>query len=139
MLVFAFTNQDRIARGQATEEEFRALGLDVAYVCPHRDDEGCPCRKPASGMLHQAAFEHGLDLTRCAVIGDVGGTDMLAAAAVGVRKVLVRTGWGESSLDPYRHTWAGVGPDSIAADLLHAVHWLIGQTAQQREAQPRAR
>lgn len=127
--VFAFTNQHRVGLGQATQEEFEAqfqsFGLDGTYLCPHAAEVECDCRKPAPAMLHQAAREHGLDLTRCAVIGDVGKTDMLAAAAVGATKILVRTGWGESSLGEYRHTWAEVEPDYIADDLLQAVQWLL--------------
>ncbi|WP_343226102.1 HAD hydrolase-like protein [Paenibacillus sp. ACRRY] len=49
-------------------------------------------------MLLEASQQHHLDLSRCIVIGDVGDTEMLAAHAVGATRVLVRTGWGESSL-----------------------------------------
>lgn len=51
---------------------------------------------------------------------------MLAAAAVGAIKVLVRTGWGENSLMAYRKDWyEAAEPDFIAADLLEAAQWLI--------------
>lgn len=77
-------------------------------------------------MLLRAATEHGLDLTSCAVIGDVGSTDMLAAAAVGAKKVLVETGWGKQSLETYRHKWYDqASPDFVATDLLDAVRWLL--------------
>lgn len=127
--LFAFTNQHRISRGQATEGEFRrqfaGYGFDQAYICPHSSEEPCLCRKPGTAMLEQAADEHGLDLRRCAVIGDVGSTDMLAAAKVGAVKVLVRTGWGEQSLGEYRHTWAETEPDYVAQDLPKAASWLL--------------
>lgn len=127
--VFALTNQHRISDGRATEEEFveqfRVFGLHGAYICPHRSEADCGCHKPAPGLLHKAAKEHDLDLSKCAVIGDVGDTDMMAAAAVGAVKVLVRTGWGESSLGAHRHTWADVEPDYIAVDLLDAAQWLV--------------
>jgi HAD superfamily hydrolase (TIGR01662 family) len=128
MKVFALTNQHRISRGQATvrefEQQFQEYGFDQAYICPH--EEQCGCRKPKPGMLHQAAEQHGLDLTMCIVIGDVGDTDMLAAHAVGATKIMVRTGWGESSLTKFRDKWAQTEPDYIAADILDAVHWIIG-------------
>jgi len=128
-LLFALTNQYRISRGEATEEdfhrEFEDLKLDGAYICPHDIDFPCNCKKPAPGMLLRAAEEHGLDLSRCVVIGDTGATDMLAAQAVGATKVLVKTGWGESSLGEYRHTWADVEPDYIAGDLLDAAKWVV--------------
>ncbi len=125
--VFAITNQYRISRGEATvaefEEQFRQFGFDQAYICPH--EEECHCRKPKPGMLLDAARQYSLDLTKCAVIGDVGDTDMLAAHAVGATKILVRTGWGEGSLTKFRTKWAGTDPDYIANDVLHAVHWIL--------------
>jgi histidinol-phosphate phosphatase family protein len=129
MQVFAFTNQHNISRELATEaefiEQFQSFGFDQAYICPHAMHSGCECHKPAPGLLLRAAQEHGLDLTKCAVIGDVGSTDILAAAAVGAMKVLVRTGWGEGSLQAFRHTWAEVEPDYIASDFYDAAKWLL--------------
>lgn len=125
--VFAFTNQYRISRGEATlqqfEEQFKEFGFDQSYICPH--DQECNCRKPKPGMLLEASKQYHLDLSKCVVIGDVGDTDMLAAHAVGAIKVMVRTGWGESSLTKYRENWIETDPDYIAEDLLDAVHWII--------------
>ncbi|MNC47111.1 D-glycero-beta-D-manno-heptose-1,7-bisphosphate 7-phosphatase [compost metagenome] len=129
--IFAITNQYRISRGEATVQEFEAqfmqFGFDQAYICPH--EEECNCRKPKPGMLLEAARHHSLDLTKCAVIGDVGSTDMLAAHAVGALKILVRTGWGESSLTEYREQWSETEPDYIADDILDAVHWILEKKA----------
>jgi len=100
--VFAFTNQYRISRGEATSKDFEAqfkeYGFDDSYICPHEVHDHCDCRKPEAGMLLRASTEYQLDLSRCVVIGDVGDTDMLAAHYVGAMKILVRTGWGEGSL-----------------------------------------
>jgi HAD superfamily hydrolase (TIGR01662 family) len=130
--VFAFTNQHRIARGEAKieefEEQFHSYGFDQAYICPHRSEDNCHCRKPKPGMLYQAAREHNLNLHLCAVIGDGGDTDMLAAESVGGIKVLVRTGWGEGALGRFRSTWASVEPDYIASDFSDATRWLIKST-----------
>lgn len=128
--IIALTNQHNISRGRATEIDFRnefdSYGFDAAYICPHEPEDGCVCHKPQPGMLRQAAADLGLDLTRCAVIGDVGSTDMLAAAAVGARRILVETGWGAQSLDKYRHQWyEKAAPDYIAKDLLDAAKWLV--------------
>lgn len=127
--VFAFTNQHRISRGEATADQFRtqfdSYGFDDAYICPHGHHEDCDCHKPKPGMLLQAADTYGLNLTQCVVIGDVGSTDMLAAHAVGALKVLVRTGWGEASLNEYRNHWSGVEPDYIANDISDAVQWVL--------------
>lgn len=128
LLVFAFTNQHRISKQQATkaefQEQFQTYGFDDAFICPHSDEDGCSCKKPGIGMLLEAAEKHGLDLKRCAVIGDVGSTDMLAAHRVGAIKVLVRTGWGDASLTTYRDRWSEAEPDFVAENVLEAAEWL---------------
>lgn len=119
--VFAFTNQTHIAYGDVDEhdfvQQFEGMGLDGAYICPHGPDVECDCRKPLPGLLWRAARDHGLDLSRTAVIGDTGATDMVAANAVGAVKILVRTGLGAGSLNEFRHTWASIEPDFVAGDL----------------------
>ncbi|WP_243355048.1 HAD hydrolase-like protein [Bacillus litorisediminis] len=94
-------------------------------MCPHDQDEECKCRKPRTGLLIEASQKYNLDYSRCAVIGDVGSTDMLAAHAVGAMKILVQTGWGKGSLSEYRYTWANVEPDYVAENFLEAVRWLV--------------
>src|SRR5256885_3505154 len=64
--------------------------FDVWQVCPHDEDAGCACRKPAPGMVHAAARALGTDPTRCVVVGDIG-RDMVAAGAAGALGVLVPT------------------------------------------------
>lgn len=127
--VFAFTNQHRISRSEATIEDFRhefeKYGFDGSYICPHSEQDHCNCRKPKPGMLQEAASKHQLDLSKCVVIGDVGETDMLAAHAVGATKILVRTGWGASSLSDYRHKWQEAEPDYIAEHINDAVEWIL--------------
>lgn len=126
--IFAFTNQHRISRGEATVEDFKkefiGYGFTGAYICPHAMNSNCECQKPKPGMLLQAEKEYGLKLSNCIVIGDVG-TDMMAANSVGAIKILVKTGWGNASLNEYRHTWKDVEPDYIAQDIEDAINWLI--------------
>lgn len=133
MKIFALTNQHNISKGLATEsdfhKEFASYGFDAAYICPHEPEEGCECHKPRPGMLQKAEAEYELDLAHCAVIGDVGSTDMLAAAAVGAKRILVETGWGKPSLEKYRHQWyEQATPDFVAKDLLDAAKWLVGSS-----------
>ena len=138
------TNQSRIAAGWFTlaqfavrmdelqaELEIHGAHWDAVYCCPHSRDDGCTCCKPLPGMLQQAARDFDLHLPDCALIGDTGAWDVLAARAAGCRAVLVhtrlvRTGLGESSLDAYRYLWADVEADAICADVLEAVQWVIG-------------
>lgn len=97
------TNQAGIGRGLYTEAQFQELMrrmrealaaqgavLDAVYHSPFHPEHGIgayrretPCRKPAPGMLLQAAADHGLDVERSIMIGD-RCSDMAAGAAAGV-------------------------------------------------------
>lgn len=56
--------------------------IDAIYCCPHDWHEGCECRKPKAGMLHQAQRDFCLDLTRTTFVGD-DERDATAANAAG--------------------------------------------------------
>jgi HAD superfamily hydrolase (TIGR01662 family) len=93
------TNQSGVARGWLTPEQVaavndrveRTLGsFDAIVICPHGPGDGCACRKPAPGMVTEAAWRLGVRPEACAVIGDIG-SDMEAAAAAGARGILVPT------------------------------------------------
>lgn len=103
------SNQSGLARGlfnQATlevmHEKFKKLlaekGGEVATIkyCPHAPDDGCDCRKPKPGLLHQIAKELNADLKMVPVIGD-SLRDLQAAEAVSAQPVLVLTGKGEAA------------------------------------------
>ncbi|WP_438445394.1 HAD-IIIA family hydrolase [Gorillibacterium sp. sgz5001074] len=134
--VFAFTNQHRISRGQASIDDFKRqfseFGFDDSFICPHGSNESCDCKKPKPGMLYRAAEQYRLDLTKCIVIGDVGDTDMLAAHAVGAMKIMVKTGWGEGSLTEYRYKWDETTPDFIAQNINDAVKWIFSSNSPMR-------
>ena len=135
--VFLFTNQSRVAKGYFTEAELlqgfkrmedelkeHSAFLDGIYYCPHKPEDNCNCRKPNTGMLERAKEEHQLDLEHCYVVGDTGGSDMLAASRAGCRLVLVETGRGKSSLGKYKKLWPDIEPDHIAENLLDAAQWI---------------
>ncbi|MFD1030622.1 D-glycero-alpha-D-manno-heptose-1,7-bisphosphate 7-phosphatase [Metaplanococcus flavidus] len=136
--VLLFTNQSRVGRGYFTEEELlkgfekmenelkrQSAFLDGIYYCPHHPEDNCDCLKPETGMLERARKEHSLDLGQCYVVGDNGGSDMLAASRAGTKMVLVKTGKGEDSLTEYNSHWPGTEPDHIAENLLGAAEWIL--------------
>lgn len=138
ILVFLFTNQSRVGRGYFTEtvlldgfqkmnnelEKSKAF-LDGIYYCPHSPKDKCDCQKPNIGLLLRAKDQHGIDLKNSYVVGDTGASDMLSAARAGMKKVLVKTGWGEGSLTTFRKTWAEVEPDYVAVDISEAIDWIL--------------
>jgi D-glycero-D-manno-heptose 1,7-bisphosphate phosphatase len=120
------TNQPDVARGTttySTVEEINAylqsrLPLDSVWVCPHDDPDRCSCRKPAPGLLHQAAEHHHVDLQTSFLVGD-RWRDIEAGRAAGCRTVLIsHPGYDEPLPAP---------PDYTAADLAQAASWILDQ------------
>lgn len=146
MKAVVISNQAGVARGLFTEDfvkitnehlqtALRQKGahIDNFYYCPHHPTEGielyrqdCNCRKPAPGMLLQAAQDLNIDLTKSYLVGD-RFRDMIAAKKAGVKGILVKTGYGQDFLQddgPDKAT-AEAKPDFIAADILEAVKWIL--------------
>jgi D,D-heptose 1,7-bisphosphate phosphatase len=101
--IIVITNQSGIGRGFFTEEQYRAveaevsrqLGnglIDATYFCPDVPGQPSECRKPAPGMVLQAAREHDVDLSRSFLIGDKE-IDAECAHNAEVRAIRVRTGF----------------------------------------------
>ena len=65
--------------------------IDAVYYCPHTQEQKCTCRKPAVGLLTQAAADWRLELSRSVLIGDAI-TDIQAARSAGSRAVLLDPG-----------------------------------------------
>jgi D-glycero-D-manno-heptose 1,7-bisphosphate phosphatase len=95
------SNQSGVARGiispeqlasvQARLEELlrsEGVALDDVRFCVHHPDDGCRCRKPAAGMLEDAAMARGIDLERSVMIGD-RDSDVLAGRNAGCMTILV--------------------------------------------------
>lgn len=117
--IVVVTNQAGIARGYYSQaqfeqysrwmvDQFRQREVDIlaVYHCPHHPEFGigtlkteCDCRKPRPGMILQAAREHGLDLSRSALLGDkVSDIQAAASARVGLRVLLGDDGLGQMGL-----------------------------------------
>jgi len=91
------SNQSGVGRGLLTAEQLAAVNRRVEellgplgpwFVCLHSPDVGCACRKPAPGLVLQAAEALGVAPQRCVLIGDIG-TDLEAARAAGAQSILV--------------------------------------------------
>jgi D-glycero-D-manno-heptose 1,7-bisphosphate phosphatase len=127
--ICVLTNQSAIGRGivsaatvDGIHERLRTLiaahggRIDAFFVCPHRPDEGCTCRKPKPGLLLQAAEQFDLDLGKCVFVGD-SITDCEAAAAGGGPCIEVESGRQGTEL---RDLVRGMPEYPIVADLAAA-------------------
>jgi D-glycero-D-manno-heptose 1,7-bisphosphate phosphatase len=95
--------------------------IDGWYICPHRDSDGCSCRKPLPGLIHQAQAAWGFDPARTWVVGDAE-RDLGMARAGGCRPGLVLTGKG-------RATAARCPGVPAFADLQAAADHLVAEAA----------
>jgi D-glycero-D-manno-heptose 1,7-bisphosphate phosphatase len=96
--IIIVTNQSPIGRGMVRQADVDALHvwmierieaaggrIDGVYVCPHRPELGCNCRKPTPGLLFRAARDHDLDLGASCLVGDTS-SDIKAARRAGVQE-----------------------------------------------------
>jgi D-glycero-D-manno-heptose 1,7-bisphosphate phosphatase len=124
------TNQSGIGRGFFTVEQYRAVEAEVlrqlgdglieaTYFCP--DVPGVPSkfRKPAPGMILQAARDHDVDLTRSFFVGDKE-IDAECGHNAGVRTIRVRTGFDKMT--------DGSHADWVAEDLPAAAKIIVDLT-----------
>ena len=105
---------DRVHQRMKTLLQAEDVILDGIYVCPHRPEEHCSCRKPNPGLVLAAASELGFEPSACLVIGDKP-SDIELGRRIGATTFLVRTGYGMQSL-----TRAACQPDYIVDDLYEA-------------------
>ncbi|WP_231930268.1 D-glycero-alpha-D-manno-heptose-1,7-bisphosphate 7-phosphatase [Friedmanniella luteola] len=93
------SNQSGVARGLISPDALARVNarvetllgpFDTWQVCPHGEQDGCGCRKPAPGLVTAAAAALGLEPAACLVVGDIGA-DVAAGLAAGARAVLVPT------------------------------------------------
>jgi histidinol-phosphate phosphatase family protein len=95
------SNQSGIGRGLISAAQMAAMnarleamatnaGAPLAgiYVCPHRPEEGCACRKPAQQLLEAAAADLSVEARHCVVIGDKA-SDIELGARAGARSILI--------------------------------------------------
>jgi imidazoleglycerol-phosphate dehydratase / histidinol-phosphatase len=66
----------------------QGISFDAEFICPHRPDDNCACRKPKTGLLDEFLRAKPISLMESYVIGD-RETDMQLAQNLGVRGLRV--------------------------------------------------
>ncbi len=134
------SNQPAAAKGKISVDQLLAVHervvellreegvqLDAYRLCLHHPEGvvpelsgACECRKPAPGMLMDAAAELSLDLASSWMLGDTD-SDVLAGHAAGCRAVLIEHPGST-------HKRAGIAnPDLVASDLPDGVAQLLAE------------
>lgn len=137
-VVVGVSNQPAAAKGTVDIEQLeyvqaRVLDLldragaapDAFRLCFHHPDgvvpeltRVCDCRKPAPGMLLDAAAALDLDLNASWMIGDTDA-DIAAGTAAGCRTILI-----ENPGSAHKRS-GSVSPDETATDLASAVDFIV--------------
>ncbi|BAP17633.1 D-glycero-alpha-D-manno-heptose-1,7-bisphosphate 7-phosphatase [cyanobacterium endosymbiont of Epithemia turgida] len=105
-LLIIITNQAGVGRGYYSlqdvekvhcyiQQQYSYFGVfftDI-FVCPHRPDDKCFCRKPSPEMLINASNKHHIVLSQSFFIGDAF-SDLEAAIRANCKPILVLTGRG---------------------------------------------
>ena len=102
-LLIGATNQPDVARGTTEKSLVEAINkrlmsqlpLDEIRVCYHDDADDCACRKPAPGLLVDAAKEYGIDLANSFMIGD-RWKDIEAGQRAGCKTIWIDRSYQES-------------------------------------------
>jgi D-glycero-D-manno-heptose 1,7-bisphosphate phosphatase len=139
--ILVASNQPDVAKAKCSREaldaahagivaalEAAGAALDGFYYCYHHPtgahpelSRACACRKPAPGLLEQAAAERGIDLARSWMVGD-RETDVECGRRAGCRTILVRYAHTEASAERCR-------PDHVAADLAGAAERILEEVS----------
>lgn len=126
-VLIATTNQPGLSRGSLARRELdrmhdllrKTFPLDDILVCPHDENDECPCRKPAPGLFTEAAFKWQLDLERSFVISNKW-QDARAARTVGCTSMLIKSPWIGNGHHDFVMPSIGAVADKILQ--LHAGH-----------------
>ncbi|HYE53940.1 MAG TPA: HAD family hydrolase [Chitinophagaceae bacterium] len=138
-IIVIVSNQSGLAQGYFTVEAFdkvkdkinallaaQGIALQGFYYCPHCADGDCDCRKPAPGMLLQAARELGIDLDRSWMIGDILN-DVEAGKRAGCRSILIDNG---NETEWLLNDWRT--PDLTAKDFKMAAQYITAENMRSR-------
>ncbi len=145
--IFLVTNQSGIGRKYLTEEEYHQVqdrvggmladeGIEISasMYCPHKPEDKCACRKPATGMWNELSEIYGLSAGETIIIGDKS-SDIFFGHNCGFRaSVLTLTGHGlknmkelgitERSGEWFEPGRQPAGPTVVARDINSAWSWI---------------
>ena len=122
-LLIVVTNQPDVGRGlmsvETMEEMHRRLQerlpLDEILTCTDPSESPGPRRKPAPGMLLEAAAKWNIDFCASFIVGD-RKSDIDAAKAVGCQGIFINRNYSEAQ--PQGHV-------VTCNDLLEAARWIL--------------
>jgi len=71
--------------------ESQGIGFDAVLICPHRECDGCDCRKPSTRLVDDYLARAPMNPARSRVIGD-RATDLELASRLGIEGIRIEAG-----------------------------------------------
>lgn len=131
-LLIIVTNQSGIGRGYYTMKDFENFNshliqelkkhnikIEKTYICPHKPEDNCECRKPKAKLIKDAEKEFDIDLSKSFMVGDKK-IDVQMGHNAGVKTILVLTGNGMKEKENAK-------VDYVASDLVCAAKWVLSK------------
>lgn len=120
-LLIATSNQPGISAGTLNRRELDRMckrliaefQLDDILICPHDEQDYCPCRKPKPGLFLEAAFKWQINLEQSFVISGKW-QDAEAARQFGATSILMDSPWARER----RHDLIATDFDNAAEKIL---------------------
>lgn len=136
-VVVLATNQPAAAKGKLTRAELDAIHAQIvtlaeseggritrSFICYHRAEDGCDCRKPRTGLLRDAlAALPGTSAASAWMVGD-RATDVMAGRALGFSTAFLEGTWPADEVELAK---AGLEPAFRGRALQHWVDFLLGE------------
>jgi D-glycero-D-manno-heptose 1,7-bisphosphate phosphatase len=104
--IMIVTNQSAIEKNILTMDMFHEINsplykeiennggkFEGVYICPHKKETNCLCRKPLIGMIEKVIKDKKVDIENSYLVGDKT-SDILFGKNLGCKTVLVKTGYG---------------------------------------------
>ncbi len=136
--VIVVTNQRCVAKGLLTIADLERMHkrmtdvlaiagatIDATFYCPHEMEPSCDCRKPAPGMLLNAARSLGLELAASWMIGD-SDIDIEAGKNAGCKTARLLA-INEIAAEPERRSATPIRADIVAPSLLDAIRRILNR------------
>jgi histidinol-phosphate phosphatase family protein len=131
------SNQPAAAKGKTTRADLDAAHAEVlrvataaggvilsSHICFHRAEDGCRCRKPATGLLEEALVLHTAYAREASwMVGD-RAPDVLAGAAMRLQTALLAEPGSPEEVELARR---GVRPSFRGLDLRDFARFLLGR------------
>lgn len=133
-LFFIITNQSGIGKGYYEFPDFwkfnnrltdtlteHGITIERTYVCPHKKEENCNCRKPKQKFIKEIGSEFEIDFVNSWMVGD-HPSDISFGINAGCKTIYLMTGHGKRHRNELEDN--DIEPNFFANHFLEAANYI---------------